>query len=118
MRAMDRRTWLREALDAEPVLLSNQLSPEGMDRCDCDAWIPDCERWMLTKCIFEDRASQSISSLHVAFCEWAIRHHSVPCRRDVFEQLLAQIGVLCDDGFAIGLMLASDLRVLKESVTQ
>ena len=113
MRAMDRRAWLREALDAEPLLPTSQPSPSGMDQCECYAWISDCERWMLSACIVQDRASQSVGSLHVAFCEWALLHDSVPCRRDVFEQLLATLGVPCDEGFAVGLVLATDLRMLK-----
>jgi hypothetical protein len=114
---MDRSAWLREALEGEPSL-ANQSSLAAMERHESDAWLSDCERWLLTNCVAEIRGCQSVGSLHVAFCEWAVSNHSVPCRRDVFEQLLDRIGVACVDGFAQSLMLARDLRLLKDSVTQ
>lgn len=109
MSAIDRRTWLREALEAAP-LASTELF--GMERPECDAWLSDCEGWLSMDCVSEARGVQAIGSLHVAFCEWAITHRSVPCRRDVFEELLDRLGIPCADGFALGLMLASDLKAL------
>jgi hypothetical protein len=87
-----------------------------MERHECDAWVSDCERWVLNECVIEPRGWQSIGSLHVSFCEWAVAHKSVPCRRDVFEKLLNRIGVACCEGFAISLMLTSDLKVSEERV--
>lgn len=116
MNTIDRRAWLREALDAPPAPPSRNLF--GMERHECDGWFADCERWMKTHCAIDLRACQSVGSLHVAFCEWAVRNASVPCRRDVFEKLLERIGVPCIDGFTQGLILAADLKVLRESVTQ
>jgi hypothetical protein len=73
---------------------------------------------MLANCVVEVRGCQSVGSLHIAFCEWALGNCSVPCRRDVFEELLESMGIVCADGFALSLMLGSDLRTLKQSITQ
>lgn len=118
MRAMDRRAWLREALDVEPALLASQASLVGMEWHDSDAWVSDFERWMLANCVVEIRGCQSVGSLHIAFCEWAIGNCSIPCRRDVFEELLERMGIVCADGFALSLMLTSDLQILKERITR
>ena len=116
MSTIDRRAWLREALETTAAPVSLVLS--GMEVHECEAWLPDCERWMRTNCAVDLSACQSVGSLHVAFCEWTARNSSVPCRRDVFEQLLDRLGVPCRDGFAQGLTLSTDLRILKESVTR
>jgi hypothetical protein len=116
MSTIDRRAWLREALETRAVPVSLILT--GMEVHECDAWLPDCERWMRTNCAADLGACQSVGSLHVAFCEWTVRNGSVPCRREIFEELLDRVGVPCREGFARGLILSSDLRILKESVTQ
>jgi hypothetical protein len=115
MGTIDRRTWLREALDTQPTPAPQDLF--GMERHEFDAWVPDCERWIKTHCAADSRASQSVGSLHVDFCEWTMRNGSVPCRRDVFEKLLGRLGVPCEDGFTQGLILGANLKVMRESVT-
>ena len=116
MSTIDRRAWLREALETSAAPVSLVLT--GMEVHECEPWLPDCEHWMKTNCAVDPSTCQSVGSLHVAFCEWTVRNGSVPCRRDVFEQLLDRVGVACRDGFTQGLILSSDLRILKESVRQ
>jgi hypothetical protein len=84
----------------------------SMERHDHQAWQPEFERWATTECLFRDHSWQSISSLHVAFCEWAIRTRSIPCRRDTFERLLESEGFFVADGMVLALMLSSDLLAM------
>jgi hypothetical protein len=116
MSTIDRRAWLREALETSAEPVSRVLT--GMEVHECEAWLPDCAQWMRTNCAVDLNACQSVGSLHVAFCEWTARNNSVPCRRDVFEHLLDRVGVPCGDGFTQGLILSVDLRNLKGSITQ
>jgi hypothetical protein len=121
--AIDRRAWLKEALETPVDSTAKLVDPIGlvgsrMDSPDPRAWSEDFRQWAITECVFRDRGFQSTSSLHVSFCDWTLRHNSVPCRRKEFEALLAMEGFLEADGLVHGLMLASDLKALKESVTQ
>ena len=123
MSAIDRRAWLKEALEAPANLRAKSADSGGlfgfrMSSPDPNAWTQDFERWAISECLFRARGFQSTSSLHISFCDWTLRHNSVPCRREEFEALLSMEGFLEADGLVHGLMLTSDLKVLKESVAQ
>jgi hypothetical protein len=117
MEILDRRSWLRGALEARPTETAPAPASAfcSMERHDPEAWKSDLEQWIAAACRFEDRAFQSVSSLYVAFCEWAVNNKSVPCRRDVFETLLTSIGFLPVNGMVHGLVLVLDLAVLRRA---
>jgi hypothetical protein len=140
--AIDRRAWLKEALETPAnsagslgyVRNAGNTNSEfchslkagkeeyggnliglvcsGMDSPDPNAWAQDFERWAISECVYRPRGFQSTSSLHINFCDWTIRHNSVPCRRMEFDALLSMQGFFEADGLVHGLMLGSDLKVL------
>lgn len=75
---------------------------------DPAAWAEDFHRWALANCVYRDRCFGGIGCLHRDFGEWAVSHESVPCTRDVFEQLLRDAGFLFADGLVYGLILKED----------
>lgn len=114
MQTSDRRAWLRQAL-LQPGTSASQPSLSGMERHEHESWEPDFNAWATAECVYRDSVHQSIASLHVHFCEWAVRAKSVPCRRDVFERLLWSNGFATRDGLVCGLMLRSDYKALEVS---
>jgi hypothetical protein len=117
MEILDRRSWLRGALEASPAetVAAPSSALASMERHDPEAWKVDLEQWIAAACRYEDRAFQSVSSLYVAFCEGAVNNRSVPCQRDVFETLLTSIGFLPLNGMVHGLVLAIDLTILRRA---
>jgi hypothetical protein len=105
----------KSAITTVPARTSVSSVSAGMEEHDHLAWAEDFDSWALTDCRYQENGCQSMSSLHVAFAEWAIQNHSVPCRRDVFEQLLSSGGFSVSDGLVLGLMLVSDYRALEVS---
>jgi hypothetical protein len=81
---------------------------KGMALQDPTMWIPEFEVWALRECIFRDRCFGGLGALHRAFSDWCLRNHSVPCRRDTFEQLLERHGFMICELLAYGLLLRED----------
>jgi hypothetical protein len=86
-------------------------SDDGMDAHDPACWQDDFKRWLSENCISRPgkEDSQSVGSLHVDFCEWAVANDSVPCTRRTFEALLASSGIVTKDGVVQGVILRADL---------
>jgi hypothetical protein len=94
------------------ILKLLQSDSAGMDAHDPACWQADFTRWLAANCVSREgkQDSQSVGSLHVDFCEWATTHDSVPCRRSVFEQLLASSGLCVADGLVQGLALLAEIQ--------
>ena len=76
---------------------------------EASAWKEDFQRWAMVRCLYCPRDFGGIGALHRDFCDWCINHHSVPCVRAVFEQLVQMMGLLVADGLVSGLILKEDL---------
>jgi hypothetical protein len=85
------------------------IEPTGMAAHDAGQWLPEFEAWAPQACVYRERCFGGVGALHVSFCEWCVRHRSVPCTRAVFERLLDSQGFLVCDALVSGLLLRSDL---------
>ena len=92
----------------------SNVSCVNSDMADHDhrAWSDDFHGWASAECLYRDGSFQSIASLHIDFCEWAMHMKSVPCTRRVFERLLIDGGFQISDGFVKGFMLRCDYRAM------
>lgn len=84
------------------LLQSRRIPPD-----DPAEWREPFARWLEATCVRELRCSGGVSCLHIAFCEWAIAHDDVPCKRLTFECLLRESGFLIDE--SVGVVLVSGL---------
>jgi hypothetical protein len=83
------------------------LQSRGIPPDDPTEWRTPFARWLEATCARDHRCSGGVSSLHIAFCEWAIAHDDVPCKRLTFECLLRESGFQIDE--AAGVTLVSGL---------
>ena len=90
------------------VIASPLLS--GMAFHDPAEWVPEFETWAPRACIYVEGGFGGVGALHVAFSEWCVKNRSVPCTRDVFEQLLTDQGFLICDSLVSALVLRKDLE--------
>jgi hypothetical protein len=70
-------------------------------------WREPVGRWLDSACVRDPRCFGGVAALHIAFCEWESGRGGVPCTRDTFERLLAELGFLT--GEVAGVVLVSGL---------
>jgi hypothetical protein len=70
--------------------------------------------WLDSQCALHQRAFGGLVGLHLAFCEWEQARVGVPCTRETFARLLAELGFLM--GEIEGTLLVSGL-IIKEDAT-
>lgn len=68
-------------------------------------WREPFALWLDSACARHSRVSGGVTALHLAYCEWEIARDGVPCSRETFETLLAELGFLL--GEIEGVMLVS-----------
>lgn len=84
-------------------------------RSDPEEWRAPFVQWVDSACALHPRCFGGIACLHLAFCEWEIARDEVPCNRQIFEQLLTELGFLM--GEVGGAVLVSGL-ILREDLNQ
>jgi hypothetical protein len=57
-------------------------------------WREPFVRWLDSQCALHPRAFGGLVCLHLAFCEWEQARGGVPCTRETFAALLAELGFL------------------------
>lgn len=88
--------------NAEPTVALN-----GIPAHDPAEWRESLTRWLESACVRSPRCFGGVGRLHIAFCEWEVGRGSVPCTRNDFEWLLAELGFLL--GEVSGVVLVSGL---------
>jgi len=78
---------------------------------DPEAWRAPFFAWLDSQCALHQRAFGGLVCLHLAFCEWEQTRGGVPCTRETFAALLAELGFLI--GEVKGTLLVSGL-ILKD----
>ncbi len=78
---------------------------------DPEAWRAPFVAWLDSQCALHQRAFGGLVCLHLAFCEWEQTRGGVPCTRETFAALLAELGFLI--GEVKGTLLVSGL-ILKD----
>ncbi len=84
---------------AVPVLDKSRTfgAPASGPPCDPAEWRRSFARWLDSECVRSPRCFGGVVPLHIAYCEWEVRHDGVPCTRETFEQLLAEQGFRVSD---------------------
>lgn len=125
---MGQRATLERALDALRAVCSpvsgqtvqaagqsiNFFACPAVPAQDPEAWRAPFVDWLDSQCMQHQRAFGGLVIMHVAFCEWDQARCGVPCTRDTFAALLADMGYLI--GEIEGTLLVSGL-ILKEDAT-
>ena len=101
------------AVSAAPLTIPTQPSPEvgRIPPCDPAEWRSPFVEWLDSQCALHQRAFGGLVSLHIAFCEWEHAQGGVPCTRETFAALLAELDFLM--GEIEGTLLVSGL-ILKD----
>jgi hypothetical protein len=77
-------------------------------------WRKPFSRWRAAACVRSSRAFGSVTSLHLAYCDWEVRQGGVPCTRPTFDLLLQECGILIDEvagvELAVGLTFLEDFK--------
>jgi hypothetical protein len=83
----------------------------GMAHHDHEAWSADFGVWVQARCAHREGKDDwgGVGAMVVDFGQWAVRHDSVPCTRQVLEALLREAGFILMDGMVQGLVLRVDL---------
>lgn len=112
---------LRRALDAlnlicrkPPVINEEPAKPVASNPdpfapapADPEEWRGPFVQWLDSTCALHPRVFGGVVALHNAYCEWEIARNGVPCTRETFERLLAELGFLT--GEVGGTLLVSGL---------
>lgn len=61
---------------------------------DPEEWRAPFVEWLNSQCALHPRAFGGLVCLHLAFCEWEQARGGVPCTRETFAALLAELGFL------------------------
>lgn len=70
-------------------------------------WRKPFVQWLDSTCVRDPRAFGGVAALHSSFCDWEIARDEVPCNRQTFEGMLAELGFLM--GKVRGTLLVSGL---------
>ncbi len=94
---------------AVPVLGKSKTfdGPASLPPCDPAEWRRPFARWLDSACVRSPRCFGGVACLHIAYCEWEVRHDGVPCTRETFERLLADWGFLVSE--VAGVVLVSGM---------
>jgi hypothetical protein len=74
---------------------------------DLEEWREPFVQWLDSACALHPRVFGGVAALHLAFCDWEIARNGVPCTKEAFERLLAELGFLT--GEVGGTLLVSGL---------
>lgn len=119
MPQLSRRERLRRALELptpvrDPVPVKGTLIISGPEH-DPEAWRSDFRLWMSMNAVHREDAddSGSVRILWTDFCDWAIKHHSVPCTYPTFKRLLTESGFELRNDMCLGLVLREDYESVR-----
>lgn len=79
----------------------------GSPLCDPAEWRQPFIWWLDSTCKLHPRCFGGVTALHRSFCDWEIARDEVPCDRQTFERMLAELGFLM--GEIRGTLLVSGL---------